>query len=278
MIQYSFNGLPIPPLKSITFYPSASTLHTPPVKYLGDLKGHIGISNIFFYMIDGELLVTNDDKKFVLRSGQLIFLPSGHFRSYVPLTKDIALYELSVRTEVEGVDLFEYLHLNDGNYLVNIPKEEEKEFRTYFEKIARAEYSDVSTYIDRTVSAAAISYSYIKKRFSAGVKADSMSNVIRFMEANLDKNLTLAEMAASACMQPTYFIRKFKKDYNTSPVSYYNKLRANEALKLLHENAYPTNALIGQAIGIKDPYYFSNFFKKHFGVSPDRYKELMRIH
>ena len=58
-----------------------------------------------------------------------------------------------------------------------------------------------------------------------------------------------------------------------SPIRYLIELRMKDAGKRLLESEYPVCA-IAQTVGYKDALYFSKEFKKRFGVSPSKYREM----
>ena len=54
-----------------------------------------------------------------------------------------------------------------------------------------------------------------------------------------------------------------------SPKTYYDTLRAAEAVRLL-KTGMSVN-LVAEAMSFSSPNYFSVFFKRHFGLPPHKY-------
>lgn len=94
---------------------------------------------------------------------------------------------------------------------------------------------------------------------------------INFLGKNLDKKLTLNQLAKEAGYSPTYFTTLFKKETNYSPISYFSHLKIVKACELLDY----TNMKVKEVsfyLGYSDPYYFTKDFKKKMGLSPRNYR------
>lgn len=63
----------------------------------------------------------------------------------------------------------------------------------------------------------------------------------------------------------------FKKETGFSIIEYFNKLKIEEAKKLIVERADSLTE-IALKLGFEDYNYFSRLFKKHTGYSPKQYQ------
>ena len=87
------------------------------------------------------------------------------------------------------------------------------------------------------------------------------------MRVNVYKNLSLQEMAAHFDISTSYICRLFKMYYSDTPISYYNRIKTEEARTML--NDYPNMKIkdIAEMLGFSDQYYFSKVFKQQYGVT-----------
>lgn len=96
--------------------------------------------------------------------------------------------------------------------------------------------------------------------------------VIDFLSNNINKVLTLGEIAGVVNLSPSHFSFLFKKKTGFSPIEYFNHLKVQKACQyLLFTNLRIKE--ISQELGIEDQYYFSRLFTKIMGIAPNDYRE-----
>lgn len=83
--------------------------------------------------------------------------------------------------------------------------------------------------------------------------------------------LSLTDIAKSVNLSYVQFSRRFKAATNMTPFDYIAKLRIKKARQLL-SNTDLTIAEISAVMDFSSEYYFSNFFKKHLGISPSAFR------
>ncbi|MBN1864665.1 MAG: helix-turn-helix transcriptional regulator [Victivallales bacterium] len=93
----------------------------------------------------------------------------------------------------------------------------------------------------------------------------------RHIERNFTRKLTVKELASVASLEPSYFIRKFKRFYGSPPVAFQIELKINAAKNLLSTGGYSV-AETAERTGFKDIYYFSRIFRKVTGKTPTSLK------
>ncbi len=89
----------------------------------------------------------------------------------------------------------------------------------------------------------------------------------------LDPKLSVETLAAEVGVSRPVLYRRVKSLTDLSPQQFLLIIRLNEAARLLRSG----NANVSEAAydaGFSDPKYFSQIFKKHFGVSPSQYVNL----
>ena len=104
---------------------------------------------------------------------------------------------------------------------------------------------------------------------SAGQTVETAKEYIRQHYAESD--LSVEKLCAYLHLSSTYFSTLFKRETGTSFTAYVTTVRmeaAAEAIRGTEEKTY----LIAQRCGYEDPKYFSYVFKRHFGVTPTKYR------
>jgi len=112
--------------------------------------------------------------------------------------------------------------------------------------------------------------------FSVGARSSrfhSIESTLSFLRANLDRSLTLAEIAAHAGLSESHFSRIFKEQTGHAPLDYFILLKMQHASTLLAVTPMRV-CEVASAVGYADPYYFSRLFKKVIGLSPRAYRDV----
>lgn len=95
-----------------------------------------------------------------------------------------------------------------------------------------------------------------------------ISRAVEHIHENLDKPVSVGDLADMVHMSRTSFFENFKAVMHMSPLQYAKSLKLHRAQTLLQEgnNASETGFLVGY----NSPAQFSREFKRHFGMSPSR--------
>jgi AraC-like DNA-binding protein len=97
-----------------------------------------------------------------------------------------------------------------------------------------------------------------------------------FMEANLDKPLSVAQIASVACFSPFHFLRSFKQVFSETPHQYLTRRRLERSQDLLlNTDMSVTNICF--AVGFESLGSFCSLFRRHTGNSPERYRLQNRL-
>jgi AraC-like DNA-binding protein len=86
------------------------------------------------------------------------------------------------------------------------------------------------------------------------------------------REFSLAKMEQTLCISARQINRIFQKEAGITPYEYMIRRKASLASQYLLSTALSVKE-ISNALGFGDPYYFSNFFKKRYGVSPKQYRQ-----
>ncbi|MFN6453016.1 MAG: SDR family NAD(P)-dependent oxidoreductase [Nostoc sp. EfeVER01] len=103
-----------------------------------------------------------------------------------------------------------------------------------------------------------------------------LRQAIDYIQAHLDQNLSLAEIAAAASISPTYFSRLFKRATGSSPHQYVIQQRVERA-KVLLKTTDLAIASIALKVGFSSQSHLTQHFKRLTGVTPKQVSKITRI-
>lgn len=98
-----------------------------------------------------------------------------------------------------------------------------------------------------------------------------LTETCKYIQENFHKNITIKELANNVSLSPSYFLKMFKKNANTTPTEYIISIRLSNAKQLLTESNL-TVAQIAELCGFNDASYFSYYFRRRFGMKPSEYR------
>ena len=105
-----------------------------------------------------------------------------------------------------------------------------------------------------------------------GLPTPQLQRVTEYIEAHLEHELSLTEIAAVAQMSPDHFARLFKQATGRTPHQYVVICRIERAKRLLRETEWPIIDLSRQ-VGFQDQSYFTAVFRKHVAATPKAYRD-----
>jgi AraC family transcriptional regulator len=108
--------------------------------------------------------------------------------------------------------------------------------------------------------------------YRGGLSPPALRLVKTFVNENLTRNLSLADIAAQAQIRPSHFARAFKESTGLSPHQYILRRRIDRAIEML-ENERSTLAGIAYDLGFSSQAHFATVFRKFTGTQPGNYRE-----
>lgn len=100
----------------------------------------------------------------------------------------------------------------------------------------------------------------------------AFENVQRYVLDNIDRNITVDELAKFTYLSKFHFIRVFTGHFGDTPHRYITKLRVERAKELLLYDDSLSISEIAVRLNFDSQQTFSYWFKKNVGVSPINYK------
>lgn len=108
--------------------------------------------------------------------------------------------------------------------------------------------------------------------FAEADKGNPMNKVIQYVMANLDKELTVDDLARVAGFSRAHFSRVFSNFVGHSPAEYVLTERMRRAAKLLAVNTEISVKEVATLTGFDDSNYFSKVFRRIYGASPTEFR------
>lgn len=105
------------------------------------------------------------------------------------------------------------------------------------------------------------------REYSDGLPRSTLRQVIEYIDANLNHELGLAELAAIAHLSPHYFTRLFKRSTGLTPHQFVIRCRVKRAKTLLL-SGQDSIAAIAQQVGFASQAHLTVHVKRLLGVTP----------
>jgi AraC-like DNA-binding protein len=232
--------------------------------------------NILIYCLQGKGHYILGDKRYEVVANQFLLIPATdeYIRYWADVEDPWTIYWVHFNgTDMDGFN--EFLNLNVNKGPVNIPFNE-KAIEIWHNMYQTLEmgYS-----IENLCSANFSLYNFVAtflfpERHIAVAKNESTDIItltVMHMRENLDKRLTVDDMAKKHSLSSSYFSILFRKATGMPPIDYFIHLKMQKACQLLYSDEVKIKG-VAMGLGYDDPYYFSRIFKKFMGVSPEQYR------
>ena len=232
----------------------------------------------FYYIVEGSCIVEIEGSGYEVNEGDWVFIPANTEHSYYNL-KEERFSKYWIHFDLyPNVDIFRYLNLP---YLVKVGTRGTVE--AIFKKLVNSAKTDELA--DKlTIKACILNLlvEFIKISRPEGVSVKSRENkrlgdLLRFINENLDKELSVEVLAERYYAHPNHFIRAFKDKTGQTPAKYIKSKRMETAKRLL-ESTDLSAAEITERIGINSPAHFSRLFKEYYNMPPARYRQCFKKH
>lgn len=232
--------------------------------------------HILIYCLEGKGTVTLKKVSYSIQAGDCILLPRKWAHEYSadekePWTIYWAHFLGNSSDEIVEKALKEW-----GGHKTFLPHSPERleQFERIYQQLQRGYRSEYLAYSNMNFWSFLSSCIYpgIHKPGQANQQHDAVDQAIDYMNKNLDKMLTLQQMAAAVNLSQSHFSFLFKSSTGFPPIEYFNHLKVQKACQYLLFTSLRIKEVAMQ-LGMEDPYYFSRMFTKVMGVSPAQYRE-----
>lgn len=242
----------------------------------------------FQYVDKGNYQIIVDGVRHDLAEGQLIlFAPNAHhcstgeyfdaqigivsFESDSPALSELCgkIITLSPQQRklildivTEGVDAF-IPSSPDSGLLGMIPREGVSSAKLHKLKGELELFLTEVYYSEKDISAPRVTN-------SSNYRKTQFEEIERYLEENLDKNLTLEDLSRYFSISPSKIKLIFREECKSSPIDYFTSLKVKKAQQLIRDTSL-SFAEIAESLGFSYAYYFSKVFKQKTGFTPTEY-------
>jgi len=266
--------------KSIKNNPLINSFYLTAIGYYPHALGHdrerkTGSAEfILLYCIDGEGSVELDNKVYVLKANTFFIIPKNiSHRYFSSLKNPWSIYWMHF-SGVNSRMIYERALVEGQLQVHSIPFEQDRidifnQIYTMLEESFGTKEMEIMNF---RLLYFVTSLIYYKEINPSVYSKDAVSSSISFMKDNLDKRLTVNQLADQQKISLSHYLRIFKQKTGISPIAYYNQLKIQHSCQYL----YFTDKSIKEictALGIDDQYYFSRLFSKLIGTSPSEYRK-----
>jgi AraC family transcriptional regulator of arabinose operon len=123
----------------------------------------------------------------------------------------------------------------------------------------------ISCYLEQAILA--------QPQTTGSLQSSKMCTVLQYIDHNLTKDLSIAELASLVHHHPNYFIRFFKSHLGITPMTFILERRLEKAKQLIVSSDM-TIGEVSQATGFHDIFHFSKSFRKRHGLAPTEFRSL----
>ena len=98
-----------------------------------------------------------------------------------------------------------------------------------------------------------------------------LRSIQEYVSANIHRNISLDDLAEVVCLSPSTLYKKMKDYAGISPMEYVMKVRLHRAVELLKDDTMSVQE-VAQAVGFNTHSFFSECFKREFGMTPRQWR------
>lgn len=264
--------------------PLVSSLYITDIGYYPHARGHYRerkvpiAQHVLIYCVDGAGWYSMGNSQLQrIGANQFVILPAGKPHAYHSDTDNPwTIYwvhftgtqsDLYARGAMQPQDVKPgiYSRINHRNDIF------EEIYNTLSETFSR----DSLRYVSSMLHYYLASMRYLNTYRMAGNRIDDgdvVAAAVHYMNENMERRLTLKEIAKYTGYSSGHFSAMFKHKTGNSPLAYYNRLKIEQACRMLVNTKMRINQICHK-VGFDDNYYFSRMFTRIVGISPRRYRE-----
>jgi AraC-like DNA-binding protein len=251
-----------------------------------------GVNSPFarLYMVEsGYANIIIPEGSFKIQPGYLYLVPSFVTHSYEN-DSTFVLYYLHIydeqnifdrlnfpfeipANEIDAMLMKRLLFINPGRGLKRSDPDSYDNFPTLMQSIARNNEYSLDTVVETSGILLQLFSRFLGKSFvKQDVKDERIIKILRHIRENVNREITIEELASICYLSKDHFIRLFKKENNCTPLQYINQKKIEKAQLMLTVGGKSIKD-IAFSLSFNEISYFYRLFKKITGKSPHQYKK-----
>ena len=151
-----------------------------------------------------------------------------------------------------------------------------REFAEQYHAIIRDAISTAASVQGLYDELCSIDYLDDHTRNPAPEKSGTAQTMKQYLDRNFTQSITNQTLSRLFGYVPSYISILFRQEYSVSPSEYLNKVRLDEARRLLETEPDVLIQDVAERVGFKNQHHFSRFFKKYIGMSPSGYQTAIK--
>jgi len=222
------------------------------------------------YVMAGKLYIAVSGREYTVNAGEVLVIPcyqtvDGVRRSDVKTTFCTCEFSCSdgVISDIAG----QIVAIREDEYLIS------KQFARLNQLLSAEGHDDNH---EGDVLCLSILYG-IRNNIAHGTKNNLsiLNSVMEYINENIDKMLTVEDIAEHFGYNKDYLLRLFRERYGITVKKYINEKKMTMVKRILITTDMSV-AKVGAAIGFEETELFEKFFKYHEKVTPQRYRKMNR--
>ncbi|WEV65338.1 AraC family transcriptional regulator [Bifidobacterium sp. ESL0764] len=233
-------------------------------------------SFLLMYIRDGTFTISTHEGTQIARKGDFVLLDCYRFHSYETRTGCEVLW-----LHFDGTmsrPYFDLIHSRLGTvFIIKNPNRALTRMSNIidvFHSQSRISEAQMSKYITDILTELVIGTE--EQKNTKQRKPHDIDDVLTFIASNLEKPLTVTQLAQNAFMSEYHFIRVFKKETGYTPHAYLLDARMHAAKYRLINSNIPLKQLCAEC-GFSDTSAFCALFKRKTGMSPMEFRNRSMI-
>ncbi|MDR1624179.1 MAG: AraC family transcriptional regulator [Tannerellaceae bacterium] len=175
--------------------------------------------------------------------------------------------------EIDVILMKRLLFINPGRGLKRSDPDTYDNFPTLMQSIARNNEYSPDTAMETSGILLQLFSRFLRKSFAKqDMKDERIIKILRHIRENINREITIEELASISYLSKDHFIRIFKKENNCTPLQYINQKKIEKAQLMLTVGGKSIKD-IAFSLSFNEISYFHRLFKKITGRSPHQYKK-----